>query len=545
MDNKEQHKIDRSKKVRAYITKGFDGQTRVIPETELEKYRVARNKETNLSSQQLMQSDYIMDYTGENLIKAPYNLSYLWRFMELCTEHSACVRQKASDVCGLGWKIVKRKGIKDANIEEKNKLEAFFDFGNPDETFTEIIEKVWIDYESMANAYLEVIRNPNTGEPAALYHIPAQTIKCGKMKDIFIQIRGFNKKIFRRFNTGDRVTKAWAKTKIYGELLKAKSNKKLSDPNFLLGWDFEKATSELIQIKNYSSRSSYYGIPEWIASLGAILGNVQCRDYNLKFFDNNGVPHYAIIIKGADLDPDMEKVIATYFSQEIRGDAHKTLIIPINSQEVEVTFEKLSTDIKDASFRMYRQDNRDEIIRAHRVPFSRVNVAIPGKLGGGGVSREESETYKKSIIAPKQLVLEHRINEKIIKRGFGINSWILKFNKLDATDVETDMRIDTAYVKSGIKSINEARENCGLEPVEGGDRVFINTATGMVFLDEMESMLSGQAIGTQAQQEQNQVTEKALQGLHVTLQKLLDDREEYKKSTQGLVGKLINKILNK
>ena len=537
-------KEKRNRIIKAYIC---GKENKIIPENELDKYRIEKKNTNSLSSSQLKDDEFLDVYDGDQLIKPPYNLFWLWRFMELCTEHSSCVRQKSSDVCGLGWDIVKRKGVKNAKEEEKIKLENFFSFGNPNETFMEVAENVWIDFEAIANAYYEVIRDPKTKEPKALYHIPGHTIRCTKDPDIFIQVRGQNKKIFRRFNTDmeDKVAKQYVKEKVYTDILKIASEKNIEKSKVEKGWDFEIATSEIIQIKNYTSRSTYYGIPEWIPSVGAILGNIECRDYNLKFFDNNGVPHYAIIIKGADLDDELENVISTFFSQEIRGDAHKTLIIPINSQEVEVTFEKLSTDIKDASFRMYKQDNRDEIIRAHRVPFSRMNVAVPGKLGGGGATREESETYKKSVVAPKQLIHEHRLNETLIKRGFGINDWVIRFKTLDATDVETDMRINTNYVRAGIKTINESREDCELEPVEGGDRLFINSATGMVFLDEMSSMSSGQAVGSKAEQEQNNIVQKALVDLNKTLQSIVEDKDEQKNKYLNVIQKLIKKFTGK
>lgn len=537
-------KDKRAKVVRAIITKGADG-TKIIPETELEKYRVARKKESDSTSQQINETDFF-DLEGNGLIKTPYNLFWLWRFMELCTEHSSCVRQKASDVCGLGWKIVKRDKKSKADENNKKILETFFEHGNDNETFTEVAVNVWTDFEAIANAYFEVVRNTD-GKPGAIYHIPGHTIRCTKDPDIFIQVRGEKKKIFRRFGSTkkDEEVKKYIKEQIVTKIEKALANDKKDTKLATAGWNYDEATSEIIQIKNYTSRSSYYGIPEWIPSVGAILGNIECRDYNLKFFDNNGVPHYAIIIKGADLDEELENVISTFFSQEIRGDAHKTLIIPINSQEVEVTFEKLSTDIKDASFRMYKQDNRDEILRAHRVPFSRMNVATPGKLGGGGVSQEESETYKKSIISPKQLIFQHRINETIIRKGFGIEDWIFEFEKLDATDVETDMRINTAYVKSGIKTINESRQDCGLEPVEGGDRLFINTATGMIFLDEMGTMTSQQGVNVNAQGKQEDFSQKVLGELNKTFEKLIESEEDYKEKTKGLVRKLVEKLLKR
>lgn len=59
--------------------------------------------------------------------------------------------------------------------------------------------------------------------------------------------------------------------------------------------------NKVIQLKNYHPRSSYYGLPDFLPALRALVGNKKAGDFNINFFDNNAVPQYAIIVKGGEL----------------------------------------------------------------------------------------------------------------------------------------------------------------------------------------------------------------------------------------------------
>ena len=80
--------------------------------------------------------------------------------------------------------------------------------------------------------------------------------------------------------------------------------------------------------------------------------------------------------------------------------------------EVNIEFKRFECEVKEASFRLHRQDNRDEILAAHGVPPYRVGVAETGSLGGN-TARESTEIYKRSVIEPRQEMLESMINKHI------------------------------------------------------------------------------------------------------------------------------------
>ena len=67
----------------------------------------------------------------------------------------------------------------------------------------------------------------------------------------------------------------------------------------------------------------------------------------------------------------------------------------------------------------------------------------------------------------------------------------------------------------------------------------------MVFLDEMSSMSSGQAVGSKAEQEQNNIVQKALVDLNKTLQSIVEDKDEQKNKYLNVIQKLIKKFTGK
>jgi PBSX family phage portal protein len=324
-----------------------------------------------------------------------------------------------------------------------------------------------MDYEAIGNLGLEVVRKDKI--PVALYHIPFHTMRVCTDNNTYVQIRGTKKIRFRRFNTEEKIYKAWVET--IGEVK-----------------DIPDSGHEIIHILNYHPCSSFYGVPDIISALGSLLGQIEARDYNLRFFENNAVPDYAIVIEGGEFTPESKKTIKAYFENELKGSTHRTLVLPVD-EGVKVTFEKLTVEVRDSSFRLYRADNRDEIIRAHGIPPRRVGIAEAGGLGGTGEAKWQAENYKTSIVRPSQEILEYRINDFLIQGGFGISDWILQFSQIDLTDELEDARINEIYVKAGVKSVNQVRGELGYDPIPGGEEPWVQTARGAVPLSRLGEIM--------------------------------------------------------
>jgi len=443
------------------LSKGYilsDGT--LIPESKLAKYALQKQEQR---SKQIPEDPFKGKYIETGLVEPPYSLDELAQLLEVNTYHYRCCKQKSIDATGLGWKL-RPRDEKKASEKNKELLMEFFSHPNEEMTLQDVFDKVMMDYEATGNAYLEIARN-GKGQPSGMWHVPARTMRVHKDKERYCQDRSGKKRWFKRFGIDKQV-----------DMDSGEWGQNLSD---------EKEGNEIIHILNYTPRSDYYGLPDILPALGAIVGDISRRDYNITFFENNAVPQYAVVIQGAELTPELENLIKTYFETEIKGKAHKTLILPVpwEESEVKVVFEKLAVDIREASFRLYRQDNRDEVLATHAVPPYRIGIAEVGSLGGT-TALESTRVYKTSVIKPRQERLEHIINHLLIEKGFSINDWYFKFDEIDTADEKADLEMTKMLFQMAALTPNQViqRHNLG-EPYEGGDQYYI--PQGMVPVGEM------------------------------------------------------------
>src|SRR5574338_207193 len=212
---------------------------------ELEKFQRGSDGEAATKRVEL-EAENITAYNAFDAVLPPYNLAYLARLYESSAPHYASVNAKTSNIVGLGYKLVEsnrtkrriedldgqqqklttiRKKLLRARDELENLLESF----NEEDTLVETFIKVWRDYESTGNGYLEVGRKRD-GSVGYIGHIPSVTIRLRRKRDGFVQIIGKEAVFFRNF--GDTTT----------------SNPFGNDSN----------PNEIIHIKKYSPSSTFY-----------------------------------------------------------------------------------------------------------------------------------------------------------------------------------------------------------------------------------------------------------------------------------------------
>ncbi len=422
-------------------------------------------------SAQLPEDTWDYDKTGAK--EPPYSLDALALLLEINTWHYRCVKAKAVSTAGLGFDFVVPEGVKDPDAEHKQALQAFFAHPNDEQTWSEILENVLTDFEALGNGYFEVVRNTlGTGPPKAIYHVPAVTVRVRKDKKGFIQQRDSKMVYFRSFGSDPNAPDSFD----------PRDKDKDEDKRRLL--------NEIVHLKNYHPRSSFYGLPDFLPALRALVGNKKAGDFNIQFFENNAVPQYAIIVKGGELAKGTRKRIEEYFRTHIKGNAHKTLILEIaqdGDEKVDLEIKPLSVDVRDASFRMFRSDNAEEIRVAHGVPGRLIGLAEKGGLGGAGEGATQQEIFKYHVIEPKQSRLEYRINNFLIKRGFGFQDWEIRFKEIDVTDEAKVAEIIQKLVKLGVLTINEGRREMGQKPLDhpGADVPFMMTSMGPLSLDTL------------------------------------------------------------
>jgi len=415
----------------------------VVASSVLNGYAIKENE----ASQQITADRFANKYVDMGLVQPLYDPDHLARIPEINTYHARACRVKALDTAGLGWDLIPK--VSDPAEDVKGEIEEFL---------TSQILPLMVtfyrhqyDVEVIGQGGIEVVRlgYVPTARPAVLAHIPGHTLRVHEDDNKYAQKRGRKIRWFKRIGYEMDVDKDTGKEYPLGSL----------SP--------ERRASEIIWNSLYSQRSDYYGVPDIIPALGAVHGDLARRDYNIAFFDNYGIPAYAVFITG-DFDEgeededgrtELEKTIESHF-QELSKNPHSTLILSVPSREdggdVKIQFEPLSLDVKDASFRLYRRDNRDEVISAHGVPPYRLGIAETGSLGGS-TAEESTKIYKNSVINPRQEILEALINQWIVSHEWGFNTkdWEFKFREIDLEDEAHDIDMVSKLFDMGAVRIRD------------------------------------------------------------------------------------------
>lgn len=497
----------------AYITK--DG--KIIKGDILQRYAI---KNEDGQSRQIPEDKFKSEYDTKGIKRPPYSLESLSQLPEMSTWHYRACVAKAMDVVGHGYYLEPVPGMDNPNQSQLEIWKEFKERCEGDgETLDEILYKSAYDYEVIGNGGLELIGGLNSEEGLhSMKHIPSHTVR--RLKDtklplsdgetissmkIYVQKRGNRKVYFKQ--AGAQFDIDYRTGEVY-----PLDTLPVSDRG-----------NEILHIINYTNRSDYYGLPDIMAALPSILGDRQAQIYNVDFFENHGVPDYAVTVTGADLDEETQNTIHNYFQNEVKGTERSTLVLTASREHsspgddpIDIKFQKLTAEVKDGSFKIYRQDNRDEILSANGVPPYRASVAVVGSLGGD-LAKDMDEIYKENIVDYRQNVVEKRLKAFVLN-PLGITDYILRFVEFETgSDEREDEKFRSFYDRAAITP-NEMREYLGKETIDeaGMNSFYIQgePVAGPLF-EEMKEAQAEEA-AQQAQQAQ-QATATSLAGLRQDL----------------------------
>ena len=395
----------------------------------LERYAIKNTPQGG--SQQVPEDTFTGTYGEYGLVPPPYNPNALITLTEVNTYHARCCKQEALDVGGGGYSIQATEEGKGSKVN-RQRLKTFFDSLPID-----LWKRCHQDFKELGYAFVELVRyndNPDAEYKEAI-HLPAHTMRVHKSRTKFLQQRGGLKNWFKLAGTEGEINRET------GEALSPES----------LG---ERA-NEVIYLTNPTARSDYYGFPDYIPAIPAMYGDQASAEYNVSFFQNYGIPTYAITITGDFEEGDRDETTGLTALEEalqeqlqtIQSNPHSTMVISIPSRDglsteskVNVEFKQLSVETKEASFRMYRMDNRDEVITAHGMDPYRIGVMVEGSLGGN-TAIQSRKNYNNGTVQPRQQLWEDKINQVIVRDGFGVTDYVFKFNPIDLDDETDDLSL--------------------------------------------------------------------------------------------------------
>lgn len=448
----------------AFIVKKEDNSYDIVGAEILKRYSIKAEIDHE-GSKQLKQDQYLHARTIIEPFYDPYKLCEL---LELNVYHENCVDVVARDSAGVSYDITPVTG-EEGNEQNKQLLKDFFD--NLTTPINETIYESIYDMRATGYGAIEIIRESTSqSKPVNFKYVPSYTLR--KTHD--------NKRVVQRVGTKE----VWYV--IYGQ--NYDENGKLCDVHADTG-EFhpyntlppEEKANELFWFKEHTPKSIYYGIPRFIGAIQAIHGDLSRARYNTSFFKNYGMPAFALMVSGdfADYDEpeyfedgtpnpdyDYKKTLRYRISQQIKDVIHNphsavTILVPSEGEEgnVNIELQPLSVESKEASFRMYRLDNRDEIVNGHRVPGYKIGINETGNLGGSNIE-VATENYSNDVKLPVRRIPENSIN-LFIRNEFEIIDWKFSITEHDKRDYAKDVEIAKTLFLMGCMTPRQIIEALG------------------------------------------------------------------------------------
>ncbi|MBQ9026187.1 MAG: phage portal protein [Bacilli bacterium] len=480
--------MKKGKKSESFIVTVDDaGEFNLIDELELEEYSIKADVDPETGSKQVPNNFYM---EGINVLNPKIEPHYLIELLDLNTYHEACVNAVATDASGLTWSLNPVEGEQES---EQQKKVAFEFLNNCTPSINRHIYKMNYDRRSLGYGALELIRESTSESlPTRVKHIPAHMLR--RHSD--------EKRVLFQDETGKQV---WYV--IYGKNYDHQGNKVdvHADTGMFHPYNSlsaEEKANEILWINEYNPGSTYYGRAKICGSILSIKGDLSATRYNISFFENNGMPKFAVTVTGDfidyDEDPyledeegnqipnpnyDEKQTLRWKISQQIKEiikHPHSALCITIPTESedgnVEIKITPLSVQTEEGHFRMYKQDIRDEIIHAHQVDPARLGIAEAGKLNGTN-GEYTQKNYKNGTIAPVKTDAEDLIN-RVLVEDFEVTSWRFTINELDPKDVKVRQELADFLFARGAMTILDLINNFGEEfglTVENPDDPYLNS----------------------------------------------------------------------
>ena len=437
----------------------------VVDKLELDKHALKANIDPATGSKQEI-SDPLKQ--GISILNPKYNPYDLVQLLDLYTYHASCVEAVAVDSTGIDYTL---KPVEDTEPIDAEKERFYEVLDNSTPSINTHLQRMVYDRRSIGYGAIEIIREDTSkSDIVRLKHIPAQTLR--RHTDM--------KRVLHTTPSGDRV---WFV--IYGKNYDKGGNPVDVDADTGQFYPYnslpaERKANELLWTMEYAPGTDYYGRPPIVSCLGSIKGDIGAVKYNNSFFENYGMPKFAITVTGdfADYDEepynedgtvnedyDITQTLRYKIGQQIKEvirNPHSAICITIPSEgeegNVDLKITPLSVQAEEGHFRMYRKDTRDEVIHAHHVDPSRLGIFDSGNLNGSN-SEATMNSYKYGTIAPIKSECEALVN--LIGEELGVTSWKFTIEDVAPIDYTKDLVLAEFLFARGAMTIRELIENFG------------------------------------------------------------------------------------
>lgn len=180
--------------------------------------------------------------------------------------------------------------------------------------------------------------------------------------------------------------------------------------------------------------------------------------YNKDFFKSGGIDPNAIVSFDKEMTNTDFMNEVSRLSAQAKQDRRGTLALKGG------TIQTIS-NLRDADFTNLIVLSRNIILNGYNVPPSLAGIVETANLSANTID-SEMRLFKPFVGAVGETI-EGAFNQALGRNGF---SEVFEFNPIDLTDKLEEMNIRRMELETGLKTINEIRQDIGLEVVPWGDK---------------------------------------------------------------------------
>jgi HK97 family phage portal protein len=214
---------------------------------------------------------------------------------------------------------------------------------------------------------------------------------------------------------------------------------------------------EIVHFKFPSVYSLFYGDGPLFAAAFGIDLNTEIKKWGINFFMNNATPS-GVLYTDDSLNAGGYQRLKDEWNRKYRGSENAGKIAIL---EGGLKYQQTGSTLKDAKFEDISREIRDEILAIFGVPASKLGLVEDVNRANADAN---DYTYQKETILPRLILIEEKINEKIMPM-YDANL-ICKFDNPVPEDNAFRLQERQTNIQSGYASIDEERAKDGLEPYE-------------------------------------------------------------------------------
>ena len=296
----------------------YEKATKADPEAQSQVQAAVSNI---LESDAKFQDDFLAGRT----LAPPLPLQELAGMLEESSVLGPCIEAMEINVEGFGFEleplVPDEQRENEEVVAERKTLEQFFETVNPRLSFAAFRKRLRRDYESIGNAYIEVVRAPDGKAIVWLEHLPGADVRLAQIdknpQTVDIAFLTQSGEIttkaaslrFRRYIQIVGRSRVWFKEFGDPRQLNARTGKFAKDGQEI---PYGERATEVIHWSQYNSRGPY-GLPRYVGNIPSVRGARYAELVNVNYFQKNAIPPMVILVSGGELTEESKRRVEKSF----------------------------------------------------------------------------------------------------------------------------------------------------------------------------------------------------------------------------------------